>query len=197
MMMIIYFFIKIMKTTHKPTDVINIYVDVFADMYICVFVCVSVCISVIHIVCIPVYICMYVCICVIHIVCCACWGHSSADERNPSSNARGTSSSLHPLHCPTSPLHCLLLHQLPWHAMHCNAIKIVQCNAIVEALASSNAHACNACQCNGNSLMQRNSWATSDVRPWVGQQQISAASLTCFGLSPFQKWLQQWQLVSW
>ena len=97
--LIIYFFMKIMKTTHKPTDVINIYVDVFADMYICVFVC----ITVIHIVCIPVYICMYVCICVIHIVCCACWGHSSADERNPSSNARGTSSSLHPLHCPNLP----------------------------------------------------------------------------------------------
>ena len=152
MMMIIYLWLW-SWSTHKPVDEIymGMYMQMCIPVYICVYThCVFTCVNIL---------CVSMCIiewaqCVLRML-----GTFLRRWEKPQVRMLQAPSPLLFLHCPIA---CLLLHQLPWHAMHCNAIKIVQCNAIVEALASSNAHACNACQCNGNSLRCN---AIVDVRP--------------------------------
>ena len=137
----------------------------YTCVYLCVYtLCVYMCIT--HIVCLHVYN-------RVSAVCVAHAGDIPPQMRETQVRMLEAPSPLLFLHCPIA---CLLLHQLPWHAMHCNAIKIVRCNAIVEAaplflhcphfpplllevlhsLHQSPLHVmhCIAMQCNGNSLMQ-------------------------------------------
>ena len=83
---------------------------IHADVYLCIFVYV----------CLHVY--WYRC------VCCACWGHSSADERKGSWTARGLST-LPPLP-PTLPTFLPPYYTHNWPHMQCNAMKIVWCKGM-------------------------------------------------------------------